>query len=83
MKPEVLEIRVMNFFGKTRTITARVSYGGEILTVAFSGKQQGAPGHVIMDVEGIRVPVPFPHRFGEKFDEAWVRIYFEKETRTE
>lgn len=81
MKPEVLEIVVMNFFGKARTITARVSYGGEVLTLAFSGRQDGAPGHVTLDVEGIRVPVPFPQRFGKRFDKEWVETYFEKEAR--
>jgi len=83
MKPELLEVTVMNFFGGSRLITARVRYGGQVILLSFNGRREGKPGHVSVDVEGIPVPVPYPSRYGKAFDETWVRTYVERETQKE
>lgn len=80
-KPEVLEVVQNDVMGTTsRTITARVRYGGQVLTATFTGSKKGRPGDVAVDIEGIRITVPSPKRFGPVFNKAWVETYLEKET---
>jgi hypothetical protein len=80
MKPEVVEVSVINLMGGHSVIIARVRYEGEVLEVVFTGKRDGAP-RVQVVVEGTHVPVPFPGRFGKEFNEEWVRAYFAKEIK--
>lgn len=48
-------------------------YRGE---TTFVGNYYGAPGPVVLFVGSEQVYVTEPARFGERFDEAWVRAFF-------
>ena len=80
---EIVSLSTIDLFGGSRTIVAYVRVEGESMTVSLTGTQKGRPGHVKVRVGDTDVPVPFPERYGDQFNEDWVRTYWNSNTTKE
>lgn len=71
---------------KTRGVAGQVSFVAfveyedePVSMVGFAGSVYGSPGPVVMITgDNNQVFVTDPGRFGSKFDETWVRAFFEE-----
>jgi hypothetical protein len=69
---------------KTKGVAGQVSYVAfveyedePVSMVGFSGSVYGSPGPVVMITgNNVQTFVSEPGRFGQTFDEAWVRKFF-------
>ena len=81
---EIVRLSTIDLFGGGRVIIARVQYEALELEITFTGSQKGRPGHVRCIVENDNeVPVPFPERYGDAFNEDWVRTYWARNMKEE
>lgn len=80
---KITSLSTIDLFGGERVIMAQVSYLGQVMEVNFYGRQKGRPRHVKVKVDGTEVPVPFPGRYGDQFNEDWVQNYWNSNTKEE
>jgi hypothetical protein len=79
MKPVIVSMKTIGIFGGQRTILVQLDYDGVPMEASFTGRSFGGPGLVTAYIEGVKVPVAFPDRYGKTFDTEWVENYFRKE----
>jgi len=80
--PKVLSVKKNHGVADQVSYIAFVEYEDEpVSMVGFAGNTSGSPGPVVMITgDNMQVFVSNPGRFGPKFDEAWVRKFFEEAT---
>jgi hypothetical protein len=73
---EILELREDKGVAGQLMYTVRVRYSSHDMTVGFVGGIYGRPGPVVMVHGNVQFIVDNAERFGERFNEDWVRAFY-------
>jgi hypothetical protein len=80
VKPKVLSIESTTYSGAQRFISVKLDIDGEQVEMSFHGRAFGKPGPVTAIVDEDRIGIAHPERFGQRFNEEWVKSYFGEES---
>lgn len=61
------------------SIDVKVLMASDLYDVGFVGTQYGSPGPIIMVMGQVQTVISSPERFGERFNEQWVRAFYDSD----
>lgn len=76
---QIMKLAVHHGIAGQLSIDVKVLMASDLYDVGFVGTQYGSPGPIIMVMGQAQTVISHPERFGERFNEQWVRAFYDSD----